>query len=91
MTPVMWISALMYAALAYISLRLMAYDKYKGDALALLTVGFHGVIYYFAITFLTISDAFWNTWSSSLRLHSIFMVAAVAFLWWRRAEREKNG
>ena len=87
----MWIAALCYAALVYISLRLMAHDKYKGDALAFLTIGAHGVIYYAAHAIVTISNAYWNTWSSSLRLHSIFIVAAVAFLWWRRAEREKNG
>lgn len=82
-------------AMAYLILFLCVWKQVRlcpgrGEPLALLIVAVHGVVYSAALLInkmtAPIDPIAWNTWSSALRLHVTFTVAAIEFLRWRRLE-----
>ena len=83
-----------YLALVLVEIRSLKICRERGESIALLFVGLHGVIYYVTLALMKqagqVDPVMWNTWSSALRLHGILTIVACALLHWRRLEK-RNG
>lgn len=94
MSPVMTLSAVCYLVLLFVTIRQMRICRGRGEPIALFVLAVHGMVYFAVYLVLKLStgiDAlFWNTWSSALRLQSIFTVAAIELLRWRRLENSSG-
>lgn len=95
MNLIQTLSAAGYVLLMLVLFRQIRICPGRGEPYALMMVALHGVIYHAALSIQkltgTVDPIFWNTWSSALRLHVTFTIAAIEFLRWRRLERMNHG
>ncbi len=95
MSLIQILSAVGYLLLLLVIIQQIRICPGRGEPYALLVVAIHGVIYYTTLwiqkSIGSVDPLFWNTWSTALRLHGIFTIAAIEFLRWRRLERMNHG